>query len=340
LGSTVAEEYRYAKAALGVRPEEYPDPIVLSPYDLYTKLERRTDVLSGGELHRLAIACAMERRACVLVLDLARSNLDLDFEEWLINRLGPWLEDQRRAGPGATVLVAGLSSNRLQARLSTRLRHGYLSASGEFTLDKKPVVDETSLPAFQPRKSWGVPIVDARELGRSGVTTRRTTFTLTQGEVRAFHGPNGSGKTSIAKLIAKQEKLSSFSGKLWVDPDVRPALALQHAERSFLCTSVLQELGGTEMFEALGLSEREGSSHPRALSYQKQKLLSIAVAIQHAKGLAILDEPSCGMDSQSKARLVEMLNSQPRLAFLVFTHDKALQDLLGSTELGVSGGPS
>lgn len=332
LGLTVAEEIRYAQAALGLKPRQYPDPLVLAPYDLLDKLDRPTRVLSGGELHRLAIACAMERAATVLVLDLTRSNLDRDFEDWVLSRLDQWT-----VAHDAIALVAGIPIGRFREMCqNAQLRTAVLSDGGDFCIDTECALPASTLPALRPR-SLGAELVRAVDLGRAGVTTRRQSFTICEGSICCFHGPNGSGKSSIARLIAGQDNKLDFDGSCVVNDRCRPALATQHCERSFLYTKVSGELGDQTLAGVLGLDTAELGYHPRALPYQKQKLLSVASAARLGRGLAVLDEPSCGMGDSGRARLIELLNHFSEQAFLVFTHDPDLQTLLGSRELGTGG---
>ncbi|MGB6223559.1 ATP-binding cassette domain-containing protein [Haloferula sp.] len=340
LGETVAEEIRYSQAALGNNPGEYPDPLVLAPYGLYEKLERRTRVLSGGELHRLALACAMERSAKILVLDLTRSNLDIDFEEWVLGRLPGWIEHQRINNGGAAIIVAGIPMKRVMSICGTgnvRVRSGYLLADGTLEVDASPPAQSDGNLKLSVRALGEEPFLIASDLGRRGVTLRRQSFSIRRGEVLAFHGPNGAGKTSIAKLIAGRASEADFNGSLkWTRSDVQASLAIQHADRSFLFSSVEDEVKSEGLRELVGLSQNDLTLHPRALPYEKQKLLSIAIAIEASDCLVVMDEPTCGMSKDGRECVVNMINAHPDLAFIVFSHDQVLQGILGSKELGLN----
>ena len=69
------------------------------------------------------------------------------------------------------------------------------------------------------------------------------------------------------------------------------------------------------------------SRQPDTLPRARRKLLSIAIALRLSKRLAILDEPTCGMDLPSKEAFVALLNEFPDLAVLLITHDSALDGL-------------
>jgi energy-coupling factor transport system ATP-binding protein len=333
LGSTVAEEFRYSAAALGKTAPGYPSVHVLERYGLADKLERRTEVLSGGERHRLAIACAMERDSRALILDLTRSNLDCEFEEWLLARIDPWLDVRSQAG-GAAVIIAGISVARLKSAIRAPLFVGRLFNDGTFSFGESiQGEDEGNFPLLRPRSVGDEVVISATDIGRLHYG-RRQSLELKRGEILAFHGPNGCGKTSIALLLAGRENPHRFAGSFTAAHGVIPSLAVQHAERSFLGTTVHEELGDAGLEAKLGLLEPELRLHPRHLPYRKQKLVSVAVAISLADGVAILDEPTCGMDWRSRAAVVELIDLRPDTAFLVFTHDPVLQRSLGSRELG------
>ncbi len=332
IGSDVAEEFRYSYAALFPDAGDTPSIHLLDEYGLSEKLARKTSVLSGGERHRLSVACAMERDCRLLFLDLSRSNLDEEFEEWLIARMPNWVKLRARGG-GAAVVVSGISASRFYRHGMLTPRLGVLRANGSFEIDIDAQAEEEQVPSLNERQIGDQVVLDADDIGRSNYG-RLQSILIKSGQIVAYHGPNGCGKTSIGLLLGGREKRDRFSGSFRMGDGVEPTLALQHPERSFLGATVLEEIEDRKLADLIGITGDELELHPRSLSYTKQKLLSIVVAIRDAKKLVILDEPSCGMNNESRAILVKLFNKFVNLAFLVFTHDPVLKSLLNSRELG------
>lgn len=58
-----------------------PDRSVVTVFDLEDILDKRVDTLSGGMKRRLSIACAIERKTPVLILDEPTTSLDICYQE-------------------------------------------------------------------------------------------------------------------------------------------------------------------------------------------------------------------------------------------------------------------
>jgi ABC-2 type transport system ATP-binding protein len=154
-------------------------------------------------------------------------------------------------------------------------------------------------------------------------------FELHAGEVLALLGPNGAGKTTLIRCIAG--RLNVDSGSIAIQGlDVtnagtsRPQLGIIPQELAIFARLTAREnlrlfgrIAGvdngklTERTEwALkwtGLEDRAGEPVERFSGGMKRRL-NIACGIMHKPGIVLLDEPTVGVDPQSRHRIWEMLN--------------------------------
>jgi len=151
------------------------------------------------------------------------------------------------------------------------------------------------------------------------------------GEIYGFLGPNGAGKSTTVRILATL--LSPTSGSvrvLGLDPVtegerlrarlgvVPQELALyEHltARENLAFFASLQGLTGTMLSDALaqglalsGLAER-ANDRVKTFSGGMKRRLNIAVALVHSPELVMLDEPTVGIDPQSRGRIFEMIES-------------------------------
>jgi linearmycin/streptolysin S transport system ATP-binding protein len=167
-------------------------------------------------------------------------------------------------------------------------------------------------------------------------------FDVRAGELLGLLGPNGAGKTTIIKAIAGRVKLEAGTirvfGRTLAREDKRPEIGIVPQE-----LAVYPLLTARENLEAFGqlygvpaneLRDRvswaldwsdlkDRASEPtKRFSGGMKRRLNIACSLLHRPSLVLADEPTVGVDPQSRERIYEMLGSlrQSGVSIVLTTH--------------------
>jgi ABC-2 type transport system ATP-binding protein len=181
------------------------------------------------------------------------------------------------------------------------------------------------------------------------VAVQDISFDVRRGEIFALLGPNGSGKTSTLESLegirhpdggslriagidpARQpRRLRDVIGVQLQTSALPPAMTVDEA-MTFFCryhrTPVRRDLIGR-----LGLAGRERVQYGK-LSVGLQRRLALAIAVAHDPRVILLDEPTAGLDVQSRVdlhALVRELRDRGSTVILA-THDMAEAEKLADT---------
>ncbi len=185
---------------------------------------------------------------------------------------------------------------------------------------------------------------------------------MRRGEIFSLLGPNGAGKTTTFRMIATLE--SPTEGRIMVDgldaqedPDgVRNIIGLVPQGESYyqkLTGEEFMDLMGTlygvqqpllreridELLDLVGLDERRESLIGTYSGGMKQRL-SLAAGLIHRPKLLLLDEPTTGLDPQTRRRLwntIRDLNEEGVTIFInthIMEEADALSDRVGVMNRG------
>jgi energy-coupling factor transport system ATP-binding protein len=296
--------------------------------------ERAVTELSGGELQRVCLASVLALEPELLLLDEPTSQLDGDGAEELL---------ERALQLGSTIV---LSEQRPARALDVATRVVFLEG-GRILLDAP--VGPASRWLARNRPAWTEPPRPPRAgaAGKVVSALRSVDFAyaaaspvihdygleLRRGEVVVLVGPNGTGKTTVAKLAA---------GLLRPDAGVvertgRSALLLQDPGRYVVRDRADAEVAlgvdgdrsrARAALDRLGLGEAH-DRHPRDLSTGERERLALAAVLVTDPDLLVLDEPTRGMDPERKRELAVLLRAEaPKRATLVVTHDAAFATMI------------
>jgi len=169
-------------------------------------------------------------------------------------------------------------------------------------------------------------------------------FRIGRGETYGLLGPNGAGKTTtismVAGLIAADAGTATVAGELMGTSRVHPKrhiglvpqeLAIYPeltARENLTYFGRLQGMSGPalkrrvdEVIELIGLAER-AKDLSKEFSGGMKRRLNIGIGLLHQPTLLILDEPTVGVDPQSRNQILESVEqlSVAGMAVLYTTH--------------------
>jgi ABC-2 type transport system ATP-binding protein len=167
-------------------------------------------------------------------------------------------------------------------------------------------------------------------------------FDVRQGELLGLLGPNGAGKTTVIKAIAGRLQLDAGTievfGRAVTPRDPRPEIGVVPQELAVYPLLTARE--NLEVFGSLyGVSPAEldarvnwalqwsdlkdrADEPTKRFSGGMRRRLNIACSLLHQPTLVLLDEPTVGVDPQSRERIYEMLAALRQLgvSIVLTTH--------------------
>lgn len=173
----------------------------------------------------------------------------------------------------------------------------------------------------------------------------RVSFTVEPGEIFGFLGPNGAGKTTTVRMLctltrptsgtakvagydirAEQARVRKSIGIIFQDPSLDDRLT---ARENLRFHAMIYKVPGAEakerIEEALGwmeLAER-GDDIVRNFSGGMKRRLEIARGLLHSPRVFFLDEPTLGLDPQTRSRIWEhllALRREQKMTLFLTTH--------------------
>ncbi len=341
---------------------------ILEQLNLVKIKERSLDVLSGGELQRVAIAACLLKESQVYLFDEPTSFLDV--EERL--RMANAIRDLRSEGKYLIVVEHDLA---ILDYLSDKICLFY-GKPGSYGIISHPqgvreginiylngyIKDENMRFRDEPIRFHEKP---PREEGE-GKTTLFFQYgkmkkvlgdfeleldggIVNEGEIVGIVGPNGIGKTTFIKILAGLEKPDSGNApekKLKVaykpqylsnEDDTEVGLALLQAQKR----SGLETQGLSRIKNLLKLDLLE-NRHINELSGGELQRFAIATCLYQEADIYLLDEPSAYLDAEQRlmmARLLKRVIELRKKAAFVVEHDIVTQDFISDSLIVFSGNP-
>jgi ABC-2 type transport system ATP-binding protein len=169
---------------------------------------------------------------------------------------------------------------------------------------------------------------------RANVTLDHMSMDVNPGEVLGFLGPNGAGKTTAIRVLTGLTAADAGDVRLFGQkmrgqmPDIKRRIGVVPQDVALYETlpardnlSYFGKLYGVtgaplrrrvdEVLDVLGLSDVAGKA-PKKLSGGMKRRLNIGCAIIHQPDLLILDEPTVGIDPQSRSHILDFVGEMNR----------------------------
>ena len=318
--------------------------------------------LSGGQKQRVALAATLALGNDLLILDEPTSELD----EHATRRIVAILKTLK--AQGKTILLVEHKYEHFHEIVDTLvvMENGAVTAAGapeevlaDPRLNRMIVPDFAGLrhpviPAIEAPARQHVPAIEVLDLSYAyGDITALEDVSLTiwPGEFVALVGENGSGKTTLVKQFNRL--LTPTRGDVLVqgkntrtltitDLAKDVGLVFQNPDHMFFADTVkdevafgLHNLGITdteklidEALDEVGLLHTK-DLYPRWLSRGERQRLAIACVIAMHPAIAVLDEPTTGLDGNEARLIMEILIAlqQKGHTIIVITHNR---DIAGS----------
>jgi len=334
---------------------------------LRTIWDRPINVLSGGELQRVAIAATICRDADVYLFDEPSSYLDVNQRLQAARTIRHLKED------GKTVIVAehdlaildylsdqicifygmpgvyGIVSHVHGVRVGINIYLEGFLPDENVRFRKDPIIFHAKPPAAgwttgETMLKWG-------ELKKSYEEFKLSVEPgeANRGEVVGILGPNGIGKTTFVKLLAgveKPDEKGSSKHKLTVSykpqyisveyegtvEDLLKSVAKKDFESSWHRSEILQPLNVPSLLDR-NVAELSGG--------ELQKV-AIAACLSRKAELYLIDEPSAYLDVEerlSMARTIRRVVESRNVTAFVVEHDVVTQDFIADRLIIFSGKP-
>ncbi len=342
--------------------------ILVDQLQLGNILERALDVLSGGELQRVALAATISREADVYLFDEPSSYLDVkqrveaakvirglkDIGKTVIVAehdlaILDYLSDKICVFYG-TPSVYGVVSHVHGVRTGINIYLDGFIPDENIRFREAPVIFHIKPPSTGWATGETLLKWDAMQKHFSGFSLSTEAGEAGLGEVIGILGPNGIGKTTFVKLLAGLEK-----------PDVGTSLALCESVVGYKPQYISAEYKGTveellrsvakedyssgwyksEILQPLNLEpllERDVSQ----LSGGELQRVAIGAALSRKTHLYLLDEPSAYLDVEERlamARTIRRVIETRNAAAFVVEHDVVAQDFIADRLVIFTGKP-
>ncbi len=187
-------------------------------------------------------------------------------------------------------------------------------------------------------------------------------FRIAAGETYGLLGPNGAGKTTTISMVcgllepdagaveiagaplttrsvAAKAAIGYVPQDLAIYPDLSAAENLRFFARLYGIPAAKSRERVTEVLEVVGLAER-GDDQAKTYSGGMKRRLNIGIGLLHRPRLLVLDEPTVGVDPQSRNAILESVErlAAEGMAVLYTTHymeeAERLCDRIGIVDLG------
>lgn len=347
----IIQKYVEDEIAFGCENFAFPPDKISAQIDRVCKIMKldkqwKSRSLSGGQKQRLITASALATGQKILVLDEPLANLDIEGAKLLMNTL----RTLAKAGYAVLVVEHRLdmvlpyvdSVWNIRAGIVTKIenKREYLQAQAITIRDNAD------------KHEGGETLFSLKNVGfkvRERDILKSVSFDVKKGERLLLLGENGTGKTTLLRLIARLHKPTNGEitqnldlkfgkkkrGKTWFK---RVGVVYQNPNYQLFMPTVEKEIGfnaiskeyAEEIMRLFGV-EHLRNRHPQSLSEGQKRRVSIAAVAAGNPDVLLLDEPTVGQDYVGLCELVKILNElhdKTGNTMITVTHDMRCAEAL------------
>ena len=337
---------------------------MIKKLSLEAVLDRELSKLSGGELQRVAIAIAVNRKADIYYIDEPTSYLDV-FQRMQMAKL------LRELAKSSSVVVVEHDLATLDF-LADRV-HIFFGTPGAFGIVSKPYSTRVGINAFldgyikednvrirpEPIHFGSVKMEiegkgkiyvewDDIEKDFKGFTLKISKGNVKKGEIIGLFGGNALGKTTFARMLAGEMK----PDKGEITENVKISYKPQYISNDFEGTvgellstvkkNIMSEDYRADILRPLQI-ERVLEQSVKSLSGGELQRVAIAMCFSREAEVYLLDEPSAFLDSEQRlasAKAIRKFCETHERSAMVIDHDLLFLSYLSDRAMVFSGRPS
>ena len=329
---------------------------------IYHLLDRQIQQLSGGELQRMAICATILREADVYFFDEPSSYLDIHERMRMVKIIQELSESKRVIVIEHDIAVLDVLADLIH------IVYGKKGAFGIFTPARSTrQAINTYLDGFLPEQNVRirnkpiqflnhrdrVPEIGNEIISWNSLEKQLGDFKFSTGEGKVHRsevvgvvGPNGTGKSTMIKILAGEIEYDSG----WVGQQPTISYKPQHIDVDIDCSVQLwldSEIGArwrsgefnVNVIKALGVDQLL-AKRVKKLSGGERQAVSIAICLGRDADLYLLDEPSAHLDANARMEAAKAIRrtmeSNEKSAFVI-DHDVYFIDILSDSLLVFDG---
>ncbi len=152
-------------------------------------------------------------------------------------------------------------------------------------------------------------------------------------QINAIIGTSGSGKTTLVEIIAMFQK--PIAGTVTIGGNKKVGFVFEFPDKQFFCMTVADELKCglknknnqkkiSDVLIMVGLNDSYLNKNPHHLSNGEKRRVAIAAILIANPDIIIFDEPTVGLDRNSKqnlVRIMKMLKQKYKKTIIIVSQD-------------------